>query len=70
MASKEFREQIRVDMLTSELMFALIDKLSTDEKRVTKSEIYRTSIYRMAKQELTEEEFREILLGATDLDRI
>lgn len=68
--SKDFREQIRVDMLTSELIFALIDKLSTEEKKMSKSEIYRTAIYRMAKDELPAETFTEILLGATDLERI
>lgn len=67
---KQFREQIRIDMLTSELLFALITKLTTDEKKVTKAEIYRTAIYRMAKEELSPEEFQEVLLSATDLDRI
>ena len=70
MAAKQYREQIRVDMLTSELVFALINKLSPDEKQITKSEVYRSAIYRMAKEELTDEEFQEVLLGATDLDRM
>lgn len=73
MAAKQYREQIRVDMLTSELVFALINKLSSDDpddKQMSKSEIYRTAVYRMAREELTEEEFQEVLLGAVDMDRI
>ncbi|MGN7119060.1 hypothetical protein ACTHQ8_22730 [Lysinibacillus odysseyi] len=70
MAAKHFREQIRVDMLTSQLIYALLEKLSTSEKKMSKSELHRTAIYRMAKEELTAEEFQEILLGATDLDRM
>ena len=70
MAAKQYREQIRIDMLTSELVFALINKLSPDEKQIAKSEVYRSAIYRMAKEELTDEEFQEVLLGATDLDRM
>lgn len=65
--SKQFREQIRVDMLTSELLFALIDK---QNKKVTKSEIYRKAVYRMAKEELTEEEFTEVINNVMDLERI
>ena len=70
MAAKKFQDLIRVDMLTSQLIFALIAKLSTEDNKVSKSEIYRSAIYRMAKEELTEAEFQEILLGATDLDRM
>lgn len=70
MAAKQFREQIRIDLLTSQLLYALMDKLSTEEKEVKKAEIYRSAIYRMAKEELSEEEFQEILMGAIDLDRI
>ena len=70
MAAKKFQDLIRVDLLTSQLIFALMEKLSTEENKVSKSEIYRSAIYRMAKEELTEEEFQEILLGATDLDRM
>jgi len=64
MAAKQFREQFRSDLLTSELQSAL--QIKFDQ---TKSEIYRTAIYRMAKQELAEEQFQEILLGITDLER-
>ena len=67
--TKDFREHIRSDMLTSLLTSALIQKLNTDEKKMSKSELYRSAIYRMAKEELTEEEFQEILLGAIALDR-
>ena len=70
MAAKPFSDLIRVDMLTSQLISALIQKLSTDDNKVSKSELYRSAIYRMAKEELTEEEFQEILLGAMDLDRM
>ena len=70
MAAKQFKDLIRVDLLTTQLIHALIEKLSTDEKNVKKAEIYRTAVYRMAKEELTEEEFQEILLGVTDLDRM
>lgn len=65
MSAKQFREQFRSDLLTSELQSALQVKFEQN-----KSEIYRTAIYRMAKEELTEEEFRGILLGVTDLERI
>lgn len=72
MAAKQFREQIRVDMLTAELVYALIDKLTPAdaEKQVKKAEIYRTAIYRMAKEELSPEEFQKILMSATDQDRM
>ena len=70
MAAKPFSDLIRVDTLTSQLISALILKLSTDDNKISKSELYRSAIYRMAKQELTEEEFQEILLGAIDLDRM
>ncbi|MGG2085406.1 hypothetical protein [Lysinibacillus pakistanensis] len=65
MAAKQFREQFRSDFLTSELQFALQQKFEQ-----TKSDIYRTAIYRMAREELSEEEFQKILLGSTDLERI
>lgn len=70
MAAKHIREQIRVDKLTSQLIYALLEKLNTPEKKMSKSELHRTAIYRMAKEELTAEEFQEILLGATDLERM
>lgn len=65
MAAKQYREQFRSDLLTTELQLAL--QLKFDQN---KSEIYRTAIYRMAKQELTEDEFREILLGVSDTENI
>ena len=73
MAAKPFREQIRVDMLTSELVFALINKLSPDDpdaKQIKKSEIYRMAVYRMAKDELTDAEFQEVFQAAMDMDRM
>lgn len=70
MAAKQFREQIRVDMLTSQLVYALVEKLSVDEKGVSKSDIYRSAVYRMAKEELTEEEFMQVFIGSNDLDRM
>ena len=70
MAAKPFSDLIRVDLLTSQLIFSLIKKLSTEDNKVSKSEIYRSAIYRMAKEELSEEEFQQILLSVLDSDRI
>lgn len=65
MAAKQFREQFRSDLLTTELQLAL--QLKFDQN---KSDIYRTAIYRMAKEELSEDEFNEIVLGVNNLERI
>jgi hypothetical protein len=68
--SKQFREQIRVDMLTSQLMFELINKMSTNQKKMTKSELFRTAVYRMAKEELSPDEFTQAVNAALDLENI
>lgn len=68
--SKNFREQIRVDLLTSQLIYSLIDKMSTDENKMTKSDLYRSAIYRMAKEELSPEEFAAVVQSSMDLENI
>ena len=68
--TKQFREQIRVDMLTSQLMFALIKKMSVNETKITKSDLYRSALYRMAREELSPEEFTAAVESALDLENI
>ena len=66
--SKQYREHIRTDLLTSQLVSALINKMSTENKRVTKSDIYRHAIYWLAKQELDREEFQILVESSVDVD--
>lgn len=68
--TKQFREQIRVDLLTSQLVYAMVDKMSIDEVKITKSELYRSAIYRMAKEELSPAEFMAAIESALDLENI
>ena len=68
--TKQQREQIRVDMLTGQLVDALIKKLSTTEKKINKSELYRSAVYRMAKEELTPEQFVQAIENALDHENI
>lgn len=67
---KNYREQIRTDELTEQLVLTLISKNLDNYNKISKSELYRKAIYRMAKEELSEEEFAAVVTGITDMQRI
>ena len=70
MSIKNVRENFRVDMLTSELLVAMAEKLSSPEQKVNKSDVIRSAVYRMAKNELSGEEFQKLVEVALDKEKM
>lgn len=68
---REKRENIRIDDLTYQLLLALIQQqLDFNNNKVTKSEVYRRAVYRMAKEDLPEEDFKAIVTNMSDIERL
>lgn len=68
--TKMHRKQLRLDELTNQLLFALVQQNSTEDKTAKEAAIMRSAIYRMAQQDLPEEQFKEIVAAATDLEKV
>lgn len=64
--SKVIRENLRLDILTSELLAALTQIEIEGEKR-NKSELIRRAIYELAKKELEEKNFNEVLQKSVEM---
>lgn len=60
---------MRVDLLTKDLIIALQDRMGTDEKKASKSDVYSTAVYRLAKDLLGKKEFEQIVLAYNDIER-
>lgn len=66
---KDQQEYMRVDMLTKDLVIALQDRMGQGDKKASKSDVYSTGVYRLAKDLLPQEEFQQIVLSYNDILR-
>lgn len=67
---KDAIEKFRADLLTSQLVLAISEQLKTNDKPMPKSVIYRTAVYRMAKDVLSEDEFNKLVLAFSDIEKL
>ncbi|MBC9722051.1 MAG: hypothetical protein H9W82_12320 [Lactobacillus sp.] len=67
--AKVIRENLRLDVLTAELLNVLVEKLPDGSKK-NKSELFRSAIYRIAKEDLTPDEFYEAVQRALDIENV
>lgn len=66
--SKVIRENLRLDVLSSELLVALVEKMPEGKKN--KSELIRSAIYRIAKEDLSSGEFYDVVQKALDIEKV
>ena len=62
---KDQQENLRVDMLTKQLVYALCE-----QTELNKSDVYRTAVYRMAKELLPADEFNKLVLAFNDIEKM
>lgn len=68
-SEKNIRENIRVDLLTSQLMAAMVEKKKKSGEKINKSELIRSAIYLLSKEILTGEEFNRVVEKSLDLEK-
>lgn len=70
MAKKMYRKDLRLDELTNQLLIALVQHNSTSTKMAKEAAIMRSAIFRMAQQDLSNDEFESVVQAAAELEKV
>lgn len=70
LAKKMYRKDIRLDEVTYQLLAALVVQNTVGPNNPREAALIRSAIYRMAEQDLPEQQFKDIVSSATTLEKV